>query len=210
MELQTLKNHLSEAQELLKKYSDYQAEIETERYKILIFNRNTLFLILGLLAGYIIYTVGHRLSEPFSKSVLSGLISFAIGIVGMRWVIGPILDRQKINQMKADTLRRFQPKLQEMDAIALKLETSGVIPEKYRTYHAVSHILEYIKNFRADSLKEGLNLYEEEMSRNKQSGQFDQIIGQNRKMINQNIQIIQNQKSMIRAQRTTNYMLLFK
>lgn len=39
------------------------------------------------------------------------------------------------------------------------------IPERYRYYHAVSCFVDYISSSRSDTLKEAINLYEEEMHR---------------------------------------------
>lgn len=66
--------------------------------------------------------------------------------------------QQKIIQQKKDELEA----LVNSEQAAILVET---IPEDYASVDAVSSFILYIKNQRADSLKEAINLYEEELHR---------------------------------------------
>ncbi|UBH15810.1 hypothetical protein [Macrococcus armenti] len=60
-----------------------------------------------------------------------------------------------------------------------ELNKSGVydrIPSKYATYVPVVHMLQYVNNMRADTLKEAINLYEQEMHNTNMQKQNDMII----------------------------------
>jgi len=210
MELHTLQQHLNEAYTCLKRYSDNQTEIDNERYRIIFYNRNTQFTCIGIAIGWVLYLIAYHFFITSDQVVATGLITFILSIVCMRWLVGPILDKNKKNDMRKAALIRFQPLMNEMNSIAIKLEESAIIPEKYRTVHAVSHLLDYIKNGRIDTLKEGINLYEDEMSKQTQQNSLNYIVQQNHKMISQKGQLIKNQREMIRAQRVTNTLLMFQ
>ncbi len=210
MELHLLKQHLNEAYKSLIIYTDYQTEIENERYRIMFYNKNSRHIYIGLAIGWALYLIAYHFIISSNQVVITGFITFGFGIAVMRWIVGPIFDKQKKESMKEAARKRFEPFVKEMDSIALKLEESAIIPEKYRTLHAVSHLLDYIQNGRIDTLKEGINLYEDEMSKQKQQHSLNIMLHQNEKMIRQNGKIILQQREMIRAQRTTNAILLFK
>lgn len=209
MEREELKQHLSKSYELLKRYTDNKSTIEAEKFRIMFYNKNTRYVYLGFAVGWVLYLVAYHFFIRDDQIVVAGLVCFGIGIIGMRKFIGPMLDKRKKGAMKEAARLKFEPLVREMDEIALKLEVSDILPEKYRTLHAVSHLLEYVQNKRIDTLKEGLNLYEDEMSKQLQQQRLNQVVQQNQRMIFQNDKMIQQQREMIRAQRTTNDLLHF-
>lgn len=52
----------------------------------------------------------------------------------------------------------------ELDAINKAVAEYDILPEKYKTLDAVEHISDYIRDMRADSIKEAINLYAYEAS----------------------------------------------
>ena len=60
---------------------------------------------------------------------------------------------QQINQIADEFIEYWNSNLHLLD----------FLPEDYRTAHAVCFMLKAVKNFRADSLKEAINLYDQEL-----------------------------------------------
>lgn len=97
-----------------------------------------------------------------------------------------------------------------MNGLVNQLEKFTILPSKYWTLHAVDTIGNYILDKRIDTLKEGINLYEDELFKAQQLKNQNFQIQQNYHMLRQNSKMIQQNKQMIRAQSITNTMLLFK
>lgn len=64
----------------------------------------------------------------------------------------------------AETIALISTKSQELDAINKAVDEYDILPEKYKTVDAVEHISGYIRDMRADSIKEAINLYAYEAS----------------------------------------------
>lgn len=71
--------------------------------------------------------------------------------------------------------------------LALSLERVGGItntfPPQYRSTHAIGFLLNAIQSYRADSLKEAVNLYEEQLHRHKVEQGQRQIIAQQQELM---------------------------
>lgn len=210
MELKILQERLFEYRVLLQRYADNQNQIETEKFKIMLYNNRSKHIILGIVIGYVSYLFAYHFIVTSDQIVATGLICFGGAIIAMRYLIGPLYDRKRKQQKKAEARLRFAPLVMEMEEIAIKMERSEVLPEKYKTLHAVSHLLEYIQNQRIDSLKEGLNLYESDLNRYHQQKSIHQLTQQQQQMIAQQNKMITQQQQMVNAQRTTNTLLWFK
>jgi hypothetical protein len=72
-------------------------------------------------------------------------------------------------------------------------KATSILPEQYWNLHAVNKIKEYFVNLRADSLKEAINLYEDELLKLKQLDMLNNIS--------------ELQKKMIQTQRSTNKLI---
>ncbi|QBR12814.1 hypothetical protein [Sphingobacterium sp. CZ-2] len=210
MELQNLEKNLEREHDLLKRYASHYAVLENERYRIMFYNRQTMFTILGIIIGWVLFSMSNRFIDNFTVSVFALFISFAVGIFGMRYVIGPRLDNKKQMEMKQASTIRYQPIIQEMNEINQLLEQNNTIPAKYRTVDATAKLLEYIQNKRIDSLKEGLNLYENEISRDRQTNRLNFMAEQNQRIIHNQKFMLKNQRKMINQQTLTNVLLFFR
>jgi hypothetical protein len=120
-----------------------------------------------------------------------------------------------LDWLKRKTLsRNIKPEVlrltEEMNQLVNKLDSFTVLPPKYRTIHAVDTIGNYILDKRIDTLKEGLNLYEDELFKMQQLKNQNFQIQQNYQLMYQNNEMIQQNRKMIRAQTVTNTLLLFK
>lgn len=73
------------------------------------------------------------------------------------------------------------------------IDKNRILPEKYLNEYSVRKIIEYFENLRADTLKEAINLLENEKRQNQHLQQLNSLIN------NQN-QIINNQRRMIQKQ----------
>ncbi|MEI5985780.1 hypothetical protein VJ786_12805 [Sphingobacterium sp. PU5-4] len=210
MELQNLEKNLEREHDLLKRYASHYAVLENERYRIMFYNRQTMFTILGILIGCVLFNIFNRFTDNFTVSVFALFISFAVGIFGMRYVIGPRLDNKKQMEMKQASTIRYQPIIQEMNEINQLLEQNNTVPAKYRTVDATAKLLEYIQNKRIDSLKEGLNLYENEISRDRQTNRLNFMAEQNQRIIHNQKFMLKKQRKMINQQTLTNVLLFFR
>lgn len=210
MERQDLKQYLSEAHILLSNFSAIQEKIDNEKYRIMFYSRKRLFFFFGVLAGIILYNLNRLLLTAEGQKPMNILFFLIFGVIVVRFILCPILDDLKRKKMKKEASIRFAPLVEEMSRIAYRLAEDDILPEKYRTFHAVSHLLSYMNNKRTDSLKEGLNLYETELSTNVNQAQMKEIIGQNNTMIKQNFKRIRQQAQMIRAINVTNVLIWFK
>jgi hypothetical protein len=96
--------------------------------------------------------------------------------------------QKKINEQKSEfeNLNNIiQSTFDECDRIT-------ILPLKYRSLVAVSSIIDYFNNQRADSLKEAINLYEDECNRKKQNNLLNHISTQQNNIIKSQ-QTISNQ-----------------
>ncbi|WP_316808735.1 hypothetical protein [Pedobacter agri] len=125
-------------------------------------------------------------------------------------MVGKYWDSQKKKEILANELANISAIESKMNLIASQLDSFTILPERYRTIHAVDSIGSYFVNKRVDSLKEGINLYEDELLKYQQLHQNNQMIFQNSQMIFQNNQMIYQNNKMLRAQSITNTLLLFK
>jgi hypothetical protein len=122
--------------------------------------------------------------------------------VFFRFMIGDVLDYFKRKQL----IRQIKPELiqisEQMNNLVEKLDQFTLLPEKYWTLQAVDTIGNYFQNRRADTLKEAINLYEDELYKAQQLRNHQHQVYQNEHMIKQN-------KEMIRVQKITNSRLFW-
>jgi hypothetical protein len=127
-----------------------------------------------------------------------------------RFVVGDGLDWLKRKTLSRNIKPEVLRLTEEMNQLVNKLDSFTVLPPKYRTIHAVDTIGNYILDKRIDTLKEGLNLYEDELFKMQQLKNQNFQIQQNYQLMYQNNEMIQQNRKMIRAQTVTNTLLLFK
>lgn len=94
-----------------------------------------------------------------------------------------------------DYYNQYQNQLAEL--------TNGWFPQSYLTYDCVEFFIDTLENWRADDIKELVNLYEQEMHNRRMEEMQNTIINQNNQMIAQN-------NEMIRQQKLTNVYQLFQ
>jgi len=201
MQLQELINNLKQSKTLIEEYAElhnksWQLQFNAHRY-----NKNELFNILGI--GFGLFIASLYLATDGISSAIAVLFSvLPITYVFIRFGLGSVFNytgrKVAIQQagLQVDQLSA------QMNVLAEKLDSFSMLPEKYRTLQAVNAIGSYLLNKRADSLKEAINLYEDEVFRH------NQIQGQ-QFQIQQNHQMIQQHREMIKAQKTTNSRLLW-
>jgi len=97
-------------------------------------------------------------------------------------------------------LKKEKNEIDEINSIILatfeEVENISVLPEKYRNIQSIEKIQEYITNKRADSLKEALNLYEDEKMKSQQTRALNRIS--------------QQQTALIQIQQATNRQLIWQ
>lgn len=206
MELNLLHQHLAEHHILLQKYANNQSQIENEKLRIMFYHNRGKHLAIGIVIGLIAVSLASSLSID---NVVVVMLCFIGSILAMTHLLGPMLDSKRRQQLKAAARERLRPLVLEMGEVAMKMEQANVLPEKYRTLHAVSHLMEYIENRRIDTLKEGLNLYENDLKSYDQQKGFNRLASQQEKMITQQKTMTEQQRQMVRAQQTTNNLLVW-
>ncbi|MFC0513113.1 hypothetical protein ACFFGT_02840 [Mucilaginibacter angelicae] len=210
MDLQDLFNNLKNSKELIVQYVDRDSKIWGLKFYIQNYNRKKLFNFLSVI-GTLLFISLLMSPGPGPKFNVAAVLYIApLTFVFLRFVIGDGLDWLK----RKTLLRKSKPEIfrltEEMNQLVNQLEEFTVLPPKYRTIHAVDTIGGYILDKRIDSLKEGLNLYEDELFKMQQLKNQNFQIQQNYQMMYQNSQMIEQNKKMIRAQAVTNTLLIFK
>ncbi|WP_353185731.1 hypothetical protein [Parapedobacter lycopersici] len=209
--MESIYQNLQQAYDRISRYVELDEHMEQRKFRIQLYSRRRMFVWWGIAAGWIIYLLWYRIGNLQGQGVIvPGLLSFGGSIVAMQYVIGPILDRRKKTAMERQATIEFTPMIAEMNHLADELEDDSVLPPKYRTLHACTKLLEYVRNGRIETLREGINLYEEEVSRDLQHQQLRQLALQNQQLIRQQQTLIKNTRDMVRAQRVTNDLLRFR
>ena len=209
--MESIYQNLQQAYDRISRYVELDEHMEQRKFRIQLYSRRRMFVWWGIAAGWIIYLLWYRIGNLQGQGVIvPGLLSFGGSIVAMQYVIGPILDRRKKTAMERQATIEFTPMIAEMNQLADELEDDSVLPPKYRTLHACTKLLEYVRNGRIETLREGINLYEEEVSRDLQHQQLRQLALQNQQLIRQQQTLIKNTRDMVRAQRVTNDLLRFR
>ncbi len=211
MYMESIYQNLQQAHVRIARYVELDEHMEQRKFRIQLYSRRRMFVWWGVAAGWIIYLLWYRIGDLQGQGVVvPGLLSFGGSIAAMQYVIGPILDRRKKTAMERQATTEFTPMIAEMNLLADELEKDSVLPPKYRTLHACTKLLEYVENGRIATLREGINLYEEEASRDLQHQQLRQLAQQNQQLIRQQQTLIKNTRDMVRAQRVTNDLLRFR
>ncbi|WP_257657911.1 hypothetical protein [Parapedobacter lycopersici] len=209
--MESIYQNLQQAHVRIARYVELDEHMEQRKFRIQLYSRRRMFVWWGVAAGWIIYLLWYRIGDLQGQGVVvPGLLSFGGSIAAMQYVIGPILDRRKKTAMERQATTEFTPMIAEMNLLADELEKDSVLPPKYRTLHACTKLLEYVENGRIATLREGINLYEEEASRDLQHQQLRQLAQQNQQLIRQQQTLIKNTRDMVRAQRVTNDLLRFR
>ena len=202
--------NIQRAQALVARYVELDEYTKQERFRIRLFSRKRQFVWWGVGVGWVLYLLWYHSGGKEQDTVIPGVLAFGGSILVMRYVVGPMLDRRKKRAMEQQAVDKCEPMLAEMNRIADELEADAVLPAKYRTLHACGKLLEYIRNGRIGTLREGINLYEEEVSRELQHEQLRHLARQNEQLINQQQTLIDTSRELVRAQRVTNTLLFFQ
>lgn len=115
-------------------------------------------VLISLLVPPLLAVLGTILLWIFAVFFVTGIVTGAIG--------GPI-ERKKTQNNLPNRLKEIEELYNKYNAIANDKcwEILELIPENYRNEIAVKKIGEYLRDGRADSMKEAINLYEEEKLR---------------------------------------------
>jgi hypothetical protein len=209
MDLQNIFNNLKNSKELIAQYADKDAKIWELKFYVQNYNRKKLFNTLAIIATLLLVGILNSPGPGPKFDVFKLLYILPLSFVFWRFVIGDSLDYFKrkalVSKIKPEILKLTD----EMNQLVNKLDTFTILPPKYRTLHAVDAIGNYILDKRIDSLKEGLNLYEDELFKMQQLKNQNFQIQQNYQMMYQNTQMIEQNKKMIRAQAVTNTLLIW-
>lgn len=138
-------------------------------------------------------------SEGSTPSAPIGVIIYMAPITYLfvRFGVGNVLDYFKRKQLSKQILPELRKLSAKMNTIADELDSFTILPQRYRTIHAVDSIGNYLVNKRADTLKEAINLYEDQLHKQNQ-------LRNQQLHIQQNNHIIQQNREMIKAQKITN------
>lgn len=110
------------------------------------------------------------ISEDLATSL--GMLMLLMPIAGVVFVAPRLYAKSSICNQKYEEynkiVRQYNQLLEPSNELVDHLDlVFGFIPEQYRNSGAIQYICSYLENGRADSLKEALNLFEEELHRMK-------------------------------------------
>lgn len=208
MELKEIFSNLSRSKAVIADYADLSEDIWRRQMYVKFYNRKRLFNFLSLAATGLIILMITTGSGP-KANIVSALTFGSLFFVFFRFAIGDLLDYVKRKRLTRQLKPELIQKSIEMNALVEQLDQFTLLPEKYRTLQAVDAIGNYFVNKRVDTLKEAINLYEDELYKFQQLKNQQHQIQQNGQMIQQNFKMMQQNKEMIRAQRVTNTLLIF-
>ncbi|MEJ2884587.1 hypothetical protein [Pedobacter sp. GR22-6] len=201
MQLQELINNLKQSKTLIEEYAELHNRSWQLQFNAHNYNRNRLFNILGIGVGAFIASL-YLATDGISSAIAVLFSVLPITYIFVRFGIGSAFNYKgrKVAIQHAGPL--VEHLSAQMNVLVETLDSFSMLPEKYRTLQAVNAIRSYLLNKRAESLKEAINLYEEEVFRHSQ-------IQRQQFQIQQNHQMIQQNREMIKAQKTTNSRLLW-
>ncbi|WP_316748280.1 hypothetical protein [Pedobacter gandavensis] len=192
-------SNLKSSRALISDYVTLDNKRWQHQFEIQNYNRKGVFNLLAVAVTLFmmwILTTGSGPKTEWTAITVVAPLSFVV----IRFLIGDVLDYFKRKRLKRD----IQPELlrlsEKMNNLVAELDSFTVLPEKYRTLQAVGAIGNYFVNKRIDTLKEGFNLYEDELFK------FQQLKNQ-QFQINQNTRMMHQNNEMIKAQRVTNSLL---
>lgn len=191
-----LLSNLKQTRILIKRNLQANSRLDSLQLELTKTKVNDIFALLGVLVGLIMYFSifdASNLSKATSSNQyyfhLLPFILFAISIfvfIRLGKTIEKEIFRKRFDKRKS--------KIDEINSVIKRTyeesERLSILPSKYRNIYTIDKIQDYIKNKRADSFKEALNLYEDEMMRIEQM-----------KILNN---ISQQQEHMIQQQKATN------
>lgn len=197
MEIQEIYNNLKRSRTFITEYADLDSRIWHLQFNAQHYNRRKLFNIIGLAAAVLMALI--LSSEGSTPAAPIGVILYMAPITYLffRFGVGNVLDYFKRKRLSKQILPELRKLSAKMNTIADELDSFTILPERYRTIHAVDTIGNYIVNKRADTLKEAINLYEDELHKHNQ-------LRNQQLHIQQNNHIIQQNREMIKAQKITN------
>jgi len=119
------------------------------------------------------WQVNDIFTNEVTKSIKNSLIAVIIVAFPFSLFSGLKVAKKDLRQIvqKHDEL-----KIRLEDIIQEKKEIISIIPEKYRYPLAANFFAEVLENGRADSMKEAMNLYEEQLHRWKMENKMEQIL----------------------------------
>lgn len=196
---QELLTNLEQTKGIIKRNLQANSKLDSLQKELTKTYTEVWFTLLGVLVGFFALVVS-AMSLQKLKNFEPTFILIPFGLI----VISIIIFR-KLGKMKEKSIvrKRFEERKYEIDEINSAIlktyeesEKVSVLPQKYRNIHSIEKIQEYLINKRADSLKEALNMYEDELMKLQQM----QVLNR----------ISQQQKNLIQAQQATNRQLAWQ
>jgi hypothetical protein len=201
--------NLEQTKELIKTNLAANEKLTVIKRKLNKSSIESFYMILGVVLGLLSMVTVNALVQVFvvriflTNHLLIGmLLATGLGVGSLIWMIFMF---KKIGFKQREKLveKRFNKMKNEIELINEEIsktysdcDTITILPPKYRNLHAVDKIKEYVQNKRADSLKEAINLYEDELLKMQQMRMLSSIS--------------QLQNQMVQAQHRTNNQLAWQ
>ncbi|WP_077609907.1 hypothetical protein [Clostridium sp. Marseille-P2415] len=136
--------------------------------------------VLFFAIGRVVYIYPSEPPEPqkviFNEIIKPAFLSF-IGIGVLHFPIALLLGIKRAKKDLEHAAARSNELKQRIESVIKeKIEVISLIPEKYRYPLATSYLIEVIECGRADTMKEVLNLYEEQLHRWRMENKMDEVL----------------------------------
>lgn len=137
-------------------YAKYAA-LETKKEELL---NSATKKYMWIIVGLCLVTIGLFAKFGARYLLINLLVCAALIFAGIR-VIESM--KQKVKAEVREIKQEQKPLLEEIDEIYLSSDLKGKYPQKYLFEEAIEYCYSVVEDMRADSVKEAINLYEDEL-----------------------------------------------
>lgn len=195
--------NLEKTKAIIKRNVSADAKLFSIKFEIQKTYASKLFLGLAFIASYLTLGVSMGLASShdiIKEDTMLYFLLLAIGFVVLIFIVIRRLGKKLEKKLIKQRFKKRESEINELNNIIIQsfeeCELTSILPEKYWNLQAIDKIISYFINKRADSLKEAINLFEDESIKSKHMNMLNSIS--------------QNQISMMQNQRATKNQLLLQ
>lgn len=176
-------DNLLKTETLIKENIQSQEDLKKLKKNLNHTDANILILVISIIASIVLLIIYHKLFTKISSYLPSDIILapfflFVAYIVVFNlpaFLIGKLLKKGIINKRFKKNKTKIESFKDKVNGTYSDLENNSILPKKYWNTYSVSKMVEYIQNKRADTLKETINLFEDEELKRESNNSLNNI-----------------------------------